>query len=96
MSEGLKNDVAADTPNTKLRVRDENFRWTEDATRISKKINTALRPIFEECVRGGMTLEGFHYLVCQEANEMMLLEVIDGKQLIEWRDSGPKNDAENI
>lgn len=71
-----------------MQVRDENFRWTEDATRISDKIKIALEPIFEECVRNGMTLEGFHYLVSTEANEMMLLALLDGDRLVKMRDSG--------
>lgn len=71
-----------------MQVRDENFRWTEDASRISDKIKTAIEPIFEECVRNGMTLEGFHYLVCTETNEMMLLALLDGDKLLKLRDSG--------
>jgi len=71
-----------------MQVRDENFRWTEEVSRISDKIKAALEPIFEECVRGGMTLEGFYYLVSTEANEMMLFAILDGDKLIKLRDSG--------
>lgn len=39
-----------------MQVRDRNFRWTEDATNISDKIRDVLHPIFEDCVRNGMTL----------------------------------------
>lgn len=69
-----------------MQVRDKNFRWTEDATKISDKVRDVLHPIFEDCVRNGMTLEGFHYLVCTEVNEMMLLDLLDGDKLIRLRD----------
>lgn len=32
-----------------------------------------------------MTLEGFHYLVCTEANEMILLDLLDVDKLIRLR-----------
>lgn len=71
-----------------MHVRDKNFCWTEDATRISDKIGQVLYPIFEECIQGGMTLEEFYYLVCTEANEMMLLELLDKDRLVRLRNSG--------
>ena len=47
-----------------MQVRDEKLKWTDDAKYISDKIRDAIYPIFEECVRSGMSYEGFHYLVC--------------------------------
>lgn len=64
-----------------MKFRDKNSHLTKEAIKISDKISDALEPIFEECIRGGMSLEEFYYLVSITANEMILFAIFDGKRL---------------
>lgn len=67
------------------RVRDKDFNWTSDASKISDKIGELLRPLFLECIKDGWSVEEFMYLVFEGTNEMTLLELLNDNKLLKLR-----------
>ena len=55
-----------------MSVRDEKLNWKQEALSASQDIEKALLPILTKVLENGMTLEDFHYLVCDAAHMLIL------------------------
>lgn len=61
-----------------MKIRDEKYNWTDDATGCSKEIKEALLPILEK-YKNEFSYEDLFYLVCTEFNTMIMLDVLELK-----------------
>lgn len=62
-----------------MAIWDEKWRRTKEAEELAHKVEDALKPVFDWCVKNNISFEDFHYSVCTEAQELILLAVIGGQ-----------------
>lgn len=62
-----------------MSIRDENYNWKNESEECSKEIRKMLEHIFEK-YGDKFSLEDLYYLVCTEANEVILFEVFEKKE----------------
>lgn len=76
-----------------MQLRNEDFHFTQEAATISDRIEKKLNPIFEDCIRGGLTAEDFFYLVSNAANKIMLLGLWDKENILRLRAEGERESS---
>ena len=57
-----------------MSVRDENYEWKDESEECTREINKMLKHIFEK-YGDKFSLEDLYYLVCTEADRVILFEV---------------------
>lgn len=62
-----------------MSIRDEKYNWKNEAEECSKEIKKCLEYIFEK-YGDKFTLEDLYYLVCTEANEVIMFEIFKKKE----------------
>lgn len=62
-----------------MAIWDEKWKRTEAAEDLARMVEDALKPVFNWCVKNNVPFEDFHYSVCTEAQELILLAVLCGR-----------------
>ena len=62
-----------------MAIWDEKWRRTPEAETLDHKVEEAQKPVYDWCVKNGIPFEDFHYSVCTEAQELILLAVLGGQ-----------------
>lgn len=62
-----------------MAIWDEKWKRTQQAEALDHKVEEALKPVFKWCIENNIPFEDFHYSVCTEAQELILLAVLCGR-----------------
>lgn len=60
-----------------MAIWDEQWCRTPSAETLDHKVKEALKPVFDWCIKNNIPFEDFHYSVCTEAQELILLAILD-------------------
>ena len=55
-----------------MAVYDKNFEWTDEADALDNELRVKLRPILDEAMKSGLTIEDIHYIVGNYVFEVLL------------------------
>lgn len=75
----LRKEKSAIDKKVNPAIRDEKFNFTLYAGDISREIEEAIKPIFDKCMKDGMSHADFMYVAFTQINEMILLDLLDRK-----------------
>lgn len=66
-----------------MAIWDGKWKRTPESKILDHKVEDALKSVFDWCIKNDIPFEDFHYSVCTEAQELILLAVLGGQSQFE-------------
>lgn len=63
-----------------MAIWNESWKRSQESEILDDKVEEALKPVFCWCIENDIPFEDFHYAVCTGAHELILHEVLCGRE----------------